>query len=92
MDKRDIQDIIELMDIAEDFKPVAKKAIEILKAYSIEINELVDMALDGIVKKKARMFRSLIKEEFTREEALCIMINTFDVIQKASTSYQQARK
>ena len=28
-------------------------------------------------------------EDFTREEALCIMINTFDVLQK---SLQQARK
>ena len=88
----EVKDIIELMDQAEDFRPIVKKAIEILKSYSPELNELFDMAIDGIVKKKARMFHQLLSEDFTREEALCIMINTFEALQKAGTSYKYTKK
>ena len=66
--EKEIKAIIELMDQAEDFRPIVKKAIEILKSYSPELNELFDMAIDGIVKKKARMFHKLLNEGFDRED------------------------
>ena len=90
--EKEIKAIIELMDQAEDFRPIVKKAIEILKSYGPELNELFDMAIDGMVNKKARMFRLFLNEGFNREEALALTINIFGVLQKASSSYQHNKK
>jgi len=87
MDKGDIQGIIELMDDAENFRPVVKKGIDILKSYGPEARELFNMLIDGIVDSKVRMVRGFEYAGFSRGDAITLTLNITKDIQQ---SVQQA--
>ena len=80
MDKEDIGQIIEIIDQAEDFKPIAKKAIDIITMYKDDIGVLVNMLVVGIANSKMKMLNTYLSAGLSREEALILTVNSFDVL------------
>ena len=87
MDKGDIQGIIELMDDAENFRPVVKKGMDILKSYGPEARELFNMLIDGIVNSKIRMVYGFEAAGFNRGDAISL---TLGIIKDIQQGVQQA--
>lgn len=85
MNQNDIAGIIELIDSAEDFKPIVKRVLEVIKLYGPELKEATDMAIDGLSNAKMRMFKNIHNNGFTREEALYLTINVFNDLSKINT-------
>ena len=73
--KEEIRDIINLMEQAEDFRPIIRKGIAILKSYGPELDEISDLLISAVNRKKAQSFKQLINLGFTREEALALMLD-----------------
>ena len=73
--KEEIEDIINLMEQAEDFRPIIQKGIEILKSYGPELNEIADLIISSANRKRAQSFQQLQDLGFTREEAFELLLD-----------------
>ena len=82
MDKGDIQGIIELMDMAEDFRPIVTKGMDILKSYWPEARELFDIIIDGVVNSKVRMIHGFETAGFSRGDAITLALGIIKDIQQ----------
>lgn len=85
MTKSDIAGILEIVDQAENFKPVVEQIITVLKSYGPELTTMGNMCNDAITKQKMRMFTTFISNGFSREEALHLTANTFTDISNRAT-------
>ena len=73
--KEEIEDIVDLMEQAEDFRPIIQKGIEILKSYGPELDELFTLLISAINRKRVESFNQL-RCDFTREEAFELLLDT----------------
>jgi len=90
--KTDIAEILGILGMAEDFKPVVTKVIEILNSYGPEIKQLVmDMTLAGADMKIAT-FKKYMDNGFTRQEAMDLCMDQWFQIAKAARNYQSKTK
>ena len=86
MDKEDIGQIIEMMDQAEDFKPIAKKIVDTVTLYKDEIGDLIGMLAVGIANAKIKMFNTYIAADFLREEAMALTLNSLQDLQNMNNN------
>jgi len=89
--KEEIEDTIDLMEQAEDFRPIIQKGIKILKSYGPELDEIFDLLISAVNRKRAQSFKQLIKLEFTREEALALMLDAQTRMAQGIAQYNTKR-
>jgi hypothetical protein len=74
--KEEIEDIVDLMEQAEDFRPIIQKGIEILKSYGPELDEIATLLIQSLNRKRAESFKNLMDLGFRREEAFELLLDT----------------
>ena len=70
MDKKELQELLELFSVLDDVKPAIKAAIKSIQAYGPEIKEFLNGIQLGIVDMRINAIRKYEAEGFTREEAI----------------------
>lgn len=73
---RDIAELIELLDAAEELRPIVVKAINVLVGFGPELGTLMGNLTRGVANVHTEYFTQLVSNGFSREEALALMINT----------------
>jgi hypothetical protein len=91
MKKESIIRIMALLEHAEEFRPIAEKIVDAVEMYSEEIGDLFDLIVTGIANKKITMFNTFLENEFSREEALQLTINTYNDMIIASQNFNANR-
>jgi len=77
MTKNEIQGIIELINVAEEFKPIVRKVLDVVNVYKPELEELGNLFTAAIVSQKTNTFHGFVSNGFSREEAMQLTITTF---------------
>ena len=79
MKTSDLMEMIGLLDDAEDFRPIVKKLIKVLKSYSGEIKEIIEPAVEYLNEKNTDMkLANIAKYEnngFCRDDAILLAID-----------------
>ena len=76
-------DAIEIVEIAEEYFPVVKKAIPLIKKLGKEFKPLMDALSDNFVDSNVRCIKRYQDNGFTRDEAILMTISTRVSIQEA---------
>ena len=92
MDKEDIGQIIKMMDQAKDFKPIAKKAIDIITMYKDEIDTIFGMLAVGLANIKIKMFNAYIAADFSRDEAMALTLNSLQDLENMNKKIVAMKK
>lgn len=89
MKSEELAAYLEVVQELGAFKPVVKNAIEQIKLYSEEFNQLQDFLINKGVEGKTKMFKGFVDNGFSREEA---MILTLDSVEKYKQAFSNVKK
>jgi hypothetical protein len=76
MDKETILEIIGMLDAADEYKELVEAIVKKLDLFLPILDDLTNRAIISSAKYKALSFNELIKEGFTREEAIILMVDS----------------
>lgn len=74
--KEDITDILELLDEANEFKPLVRKVIKILMEYRDEFKELFDGIQDCMINSRVKTIHKYQNLGFTKDEAILFTLDS----------------
>ena len=72
----ELNEILAYIELAEDLKPVAKKAVKVLLSYGPEMREIMDAMSDYFVDRTATTIGQFIKKGFTMDQAILLTLHT----------------
>ncbi len=90
--KIDLSDILDVLDQAEQFRPLVKKMLKVFKSYGPEISKVIDDLIDYSVKRNTKTFNMYLKEGFTREEAMLFLLNSKIALENAINNTNRSKK
>jgi len=83
MERKDILSFIEIMQEAEEYKPLVVIAIKAIKSYAPELFELLQDVNNSIVDLKAESVkRYMTKYSFSKEEAIIMTLDSWSNFKK----------
>lgn len=82
--KTDIAEIMAMLDVAEDFRPVIIKGIEILNSYGPEFKKLAMNITLSVADMKMATIKKYEDNGFTRQEAMDLCMDEWYAIVKAA--------
>jgi hypothetical protein len=92
IDKKNIVGLIELLEEAENFRPLVRKFIDTIKSYGPEIDEILDTFLRKARSSKVDDIRFYLNNGFSEEEAILLTLDTRiaikESLEKASKNYK----
>lgn len=69
----EISEMLEIIDAAEEYRPIIKKAVAVLKSFGPEATEIFESMVIGATDLKAKSIKRLIDMHgFSKEEAIII--------------------
>jgi hypothetical protein len=80
IDQEEIAKAMVYFELAEELKPLAKKAVEIIMSYGTEIKPLVDAVNDCVCDSTMRMITGYMARGLSKEDAILLTVNSRDVI------------
>ncbi len=86
--KEDIGEIIEFLENTDDYKPLVKKAVEVIQEFATEIKPLLEKLSDYISDHRVKRFKWYIKQDLTREEALTFCIADIQAMKSFTNNVQ----
>lgn len=86
--KEDIGEIIEFLENTDDYKPLVKKAMEVIQEFAIEIKPLLEKLSDYISDSRVKRFKWYIEQGLTREEAMAFCIADIQVVKSYANNIQ----
>lgn len=69
-----LNDILEIVQEISAFKPIIKNAINGLKEYKEEYEEVTDFIRQEIIKSRIETFKGFVENGFSREEAMVLTL------------------
>ena len=92
----DLNEIIQYIDLIPEFKPVARKVLDGLKAYEEEYNEITDFVINSTVANKIKMYKAFQAAGISDDHALALVVGTYqdfkETIKSAKLSGKKADK
>lgn len=82
-----IQEIMQYIELIPEFKPVARKVIDGLKAYEEEYNEISDFVIDRTIANKVKMYKAFQAAGIKDDHALALTTNVYQEFQKAAKEF-----
>jgi hypothetical protein len=82
----DIKDIIEILGAAEEFRPLVKAVLDVIRSYEPELGEVRDMFKSvgaGMIESRVKSIEKYEELGCTREEALLLVIDQRVAIETA---------
>jgi len=76
MEKEDINEILEMIGMAKGFTPVVDEAMVVLKEYVPYLKTIYERLLDYGIEKKDYSIKKYIELDYTREEAILLVLDT----------------
>ena len=76
MEKEEIKEVLEMVSVAKEFKPVADEAMVALKTYIPHLTEVYEGLLDYGIEKKDYAIKKYISMDYTREEAILLVLDS----------------
>ena len=86
--KTDIEEIMVKLNMAEDFRPIITKGIEILNSYGPEFKKLVANMTLAVADIKMDTIKKYQDNGFTRQEAIDLCMDEWYAIAKAARNIQ----
>jgi len=80
----DLNEIIQYIDLIPEFKPVARKVLDGLKAYEEEYNEITDFVIDRTVTNKIKMYKAFQAAGISDDHSLALVVNTYQEFKKVA--------
>ena len=80
--KIDIEEIKELLESAEEFKPLVKLTIKVLNDFAVEFKETGIALNKWIVESRIRAIKHYEEAGFTKEEAMLLTIDDWAKYEK----------
>jgi len=80
--KEDISELLEIVGQAEDFRPLVKQVLEVLKSYSDELREIPDAICKWIVERRIASIEQYENAGFYRDDALLMTLDDIYAIRK----------
>lgn len=75
MDKKDLQDALEYLGMAEELRPVAEKLVETIISYGPYLRKIVEAASNATIEMRISHVRKFEDAGFTREEAIFLTMD-----------------
>lgn len=79
------KDILEVMQMAEELRPVAQTVVEQLESYGPLIKGLVKSIGLGLVDVKDQMVQEYVKRGYTLDQAILLVIDSETALKQAIT-------
>ena len=89
--KEEISEILEIVSHAEDFRPLVKQIIEILKSYSDELREIPEAIGKWIVERRITSIKQYEGAGFDRDDALLMTLDDIYAVRKLANRQNDAR-
>ena len=71
----DLLQFTEILDNAELFRPIIKKALDTIESFGPEMSRLPEKFREWVVVQNSRMFNDYLDQGFTRDEAMQLLLN-----------------
>ena len=82
-----IQEIMQYIELIPEFKPVARKVIDGLKAYEVEYNEITDFVIDRTVANRVKMYKAFQAAGISDDHSLVLTVNTYQQFEKTAKGF-----
>lgn len=82
-----IQEIMQYIELIPEFKPVARKVIDGLKAYEEEYNEISDFVIDRTIANKVKMYKAFQAAGISDDHSLVLTVNTYQQFEKTAKEF-----
>lgn len=82
-----IQEIMQYIELIPEFKPVARKVIDGLKAYEEEYNEISDFVIDRTIANKVKMYKAFQAAGIKDDHALALTTNVYQEFEKVAKEF-----
>lgn len=82
-----IQEIMQYIELIPEFKPVARKVIDGLKAYEEEYNEISDFVIDRTIANKVKMYKAFQAAGIKDDHSLALTVNTYQQFEKTAKEF-----
>ena len=82
-----LDEIMQYIELIPEFKPVARKVIDGLKAYEEEYNEITDFVIDRTVDNKVKMYKAFQAAGISDDHSLVLTVNTYQQFEKTAKEF-----
>lgn len=82
-----IQEIMQYIELIPEFKPVARKVIDGLKAYEEEYDEISDFVIDRTIANKVKMYKAFQAAGISDDHSLVLTVNTYQQFEKTAKEF-----
>ena len=92
--KVSVADLAELLDIlnkADEFRPIVKKILDVLKSYGPEISEIPDALANWFVKNRIAAVKKYEDVGFSRDEAISMTLDDASAIRRIMERKQASK-
>ena len=79
-----LNEIMQYIELIPEFKPVARKVLDGLKAYEEEYNEITDFVIDRTVANKIKMYKVFQAAGISDDHSLALVVNTYQEFKKVA--------
>ena len=87
--KDDLSALMELIEQADEFKPLLKKAVVILMDYSKEFKCIFDEFTDYMTTNKIKMIHRYMEEGFTKKESILLTMDSRLAMNKMLSNFKK---
>ncbi len=86
------KEILELMELEAEFRPVFKRGLEIIRSYGPDLNELVLNMSIAIAENKMAVIGKYEAAGFSREEAIMLVQDEWFAIARGAKAIGNGKK
>jgi hypothetical protein len=76
MDKKELEDAVEMIKLAGDMEPLAGPVVDAVLKYGPHFYRLLEAAQDGLVDLQVRAIKRYEDAGFSRDDAILLNLNT----------------
>jgi len=88
----DLSEILEVLGQAEEFRPIIRQVLDVLKSFSSEIQEIPNAILDWAVEQRIAAVKKYEEAGFSREEAILMTLDDALAQRKLASSFKYKNK
>ena len=90
--KEQITDLISMMSMADDFKPLLKEALKIVESYSVEFKDLIDNYRKYARESKVENIKYYEAMGLSKDQAILLTIDSEVAIRRLSNKMNYNKK
>lgn len=91
MKAEEILKYLALLDKAEDYKPLMKKLVKVVKSYSYELKDLVDPFYDYLRKARVKSVNFYTEEGFSKSDAILMSMHDSVSLDKMMDKFNEKK-